>query len=174
MGDFDFSSSPPPLVRRKALPINGQNRRMCPNSLRCTWCGFRFIRYIYGRTAILAAYSIADLFFGWLGFFSSGSLSAQEVLAFLWITHCLLLLALATRLVFVAPARLSEEEPLIRRTFLLLYLPLLLLTLVMLPTPIGLELNGLACFTVGLQFLCWSHLELSARAGATRISGHSS
>lgn len=134
---------------------------------------FRFIRRIYGCTAILAAYSIADLFFGWLGFFSSGSPSAQEVLAFLWFTYCLLLLGGAIRLVFVAGTRLSEEEPLIRRTFLLLYLPPALFTLVLLPTLVGLELGGLACFFIDLQFLCWNFLELSARVNATHSFGRS-
>lgn len=133
----------------------------------------RFIRCIYGCTATLGAYSVADLFFGWLGFFSSGSSSAQKRLAFLWLTYCLLLLALAIRLVFVAASRLSEEEPLLRRAFLLLYLPPTLFTLVLLPTLIGLELGGLACFFIGLQFLCWSFLELSAHVPAAHSSGRS-
>jgi hypothetical protein len=134
--------------------------RFWPKSLHA----LRFLRWIFGCTAILAAYSITDLFFGWLGFFSSGSSSAQMCLAFLWLSYCLLLLALGIRLAFVGAPRLSEEEPLLRHAFLLLYFPLVLFNMVLLPYLIGFELGGLACFFIGLQFLCWSSLEWSARS----------
>lgn len=131
---------------------------------------FFFLRWIFGCAAILAAYSIVDLFFGWLGLFSSAS--AQMCLAFLWLSYCVLLLALAIRLTFVGATRLSEEEPLLRHAFLLLCLPLALFNMVLLPTLIGLEV-GLACFFVGLQFLCWSSLEWSARSTLlTAVGAH--
>jgi len=131
------------MFRRESRPPISRPSRL--------WTG------LTGLSSFLAIYSAADLNFGWLGLYTENRDVQHWVLFCLWLTMWLLPLALWVWLSLGSRAASEISRMSGLYWLILVFLPVVLYDVVMVPALVGtfLNLTGLASYVAGLQFLCW-------------------
>jgi hypothetical protein len=131
------------MFRRESRPPISRPSRL--------WTG------LTGLSSFLAIYSAADLNFGWLGLYAENRDVQHWVLFCLWLTMWLLPLALWVWLSLGSRAASEISRMSGLYWLILVFLPVVLYDVVMVPALVGtfLNLTGLASYVAGLQFLCW-------------------
>ena len=111
-------------------------------------------------SAFLAIYSIADFYYGWLGFLLNQAKGLAWILYGLWLIHWMTPLVILSTLI-LRGGRMMETWPSLPRWLLVFFTPLLLFDMTTIPLlSLDFDLWGLAGFFLGIQMLCWGYVEL--------------